>query len=196
MPVIKNVTTTDESVASACESVTDFKYFQKHPSDPTKYIQCDPWGSGRVRECGAGLVWNEWALRCDDKEVVRNMTKSQVDSGLVKLPTTAAATRVNCTQVGLPCVNGGYCVQALIGSVKCVCTNEFTGQFCESRVDFNDITHEVLNGTFSVVAYRERLQKDNITLNMSYYERYKGQLDNATYTELVGFVLFSRSNQR
>lgn len=175
----------DTSVA-ICESVTDFKYFQKIENEPTKYIQCDPWGTGKVKTCPEGLLWNEWTLICDPKEKIHNMT---LDLSKFSV-TTASRPVVNCSLAGIECLNGGSCVQATSGDYKCWCRTDYTGQFCESRVDFTDITHEILNSTFSVVDYRKHLQEENLTMSISYYEKFKDQLDNLTYTELVWFLAY------
>lgn len=174
-----------------CESVTDFKYFQKIENEPTKYIQCDPWGTGKIKTCAEGLFWNEWTLVCDLKENIRNMT---LDLSKFSV-TTAARPVVNCTLVGMECLNGGQCVQATSGDYKCACRTDFTGQFCESRVDLTDITHEILNSTFSVLDYRRHLQLENLTMNMAYYEKFKDQLDNVTYTELMRYLGFYKDGE-
>jgi hypothetical protein len=169
---------------SICESVTDFKYFQKYEADPSKYIQCDPWGTGKVKSCPEGLLWNEWTLKCDAKDHIRNMT---LDLSKFSV-TTAQRPVLNCSVVGMECHNGGSCVESASGLYKCACRSDYTGQYCESRVDLTDITHEILNSTFSVAEYRHRLHEENITLGIHYYERYKDQLDNQTYTELINYL--------
>jgi hypothetical protein len=175
-----------------CDSVTDFKYYQKHPSDPSKYVQCDPWGSGHVKQCVEDKLWNEWTLKCDVKENIRNMT---LDLSKFSV-TTAGQPRVNCSLVGMECLNGGSCVQsATLGEYKCACRTDYTGQFCESRVDLSDVTHEILNGTFSVVNYRKRLLDENVTMSVSYYEKYKSQLDNLTYTELMNYLTMYKDGE-
>lgn len=175
---------------SICESVTDFKYYQKYESDPSKYIQCDPWGSGHVKQCAEGKLWNEWTLECDVKEHIRNMT---LDLSKFSV-TTAGQPSVNCSLIGMECHNGGSCVQSTSGDYKCACRSDYTGQYCESRVDMSDLTHEILNGTFSVTDYRQQLQKEHLVMNASYYEKYKDQLDNVTYSELVSLYFNHSKN--
>jgi len=171
----------DSEIVSLCESSTEFKYFIPYPNDETKYVQCDPWGTGSLKSCKKGLVWNMWSLKCENRENIRNLT--------FNFP-TQEIKQVNCSLVGLECLNDGICQVTPSGSYKCVCRPDFSGQFCESRVDSTDLSHQILNGTFSIVDYKARLIEQNISVDASYYERYRDHLDNGTYSELMNYLTF------
>ena len=166
-----------EWIVNPCESNRQFNYFQAYPNDTSRYIQCDPWGTGLIKRCPEGLIWNMWALRCDRAENVQNSTTLTVPQPVF-----------NCSSVGYECLNSGVCTESSLGGFKCVCRPEFTGQFCESKVDLTDLTHEILNGTFSLTAFRQQLAALNITSDAAQYERYREQLDNATYAELINYI--------
>jgi hypothetical protein len=173
----------DNVTVTPCESSPEFKYYQPHPTDSTKYYICDPWGTGIVQSCEHDLIWNNWLLKCDKIATVKNMTSYYSPI----LQSNTNKTVLNCSTTEFQCLNGGICTETL-GFYKCVCTKEFTGEFCESRIDITDLTHDILNGKFSVFDYKLRLAEENITMEMDYYRRYKDQLDNVTYGELIKYL--------
>lgn len=174
--------TSQLTATGLCEA-SEFKYFQPHPTNAAKYIQCDPWGTGVEKSCDNGTVWNMWSLKCDFEANIKNLTFTMPPKSVEQ-----TAEPFNCSLVGVECLNGGVCSQSMMGSFKCVCKSEFTGEFCETKVDLTDLSHEILNGTFSVVDYKLRLIEENVTVELGFYERYKDQLDEVTYTELMKYL--------
>lgn len=169
------------NVSSLCESSTGFKYYKEHPEDRTKYVQCNPWGAGEVRSCENGTIWNSWSLRCDFEENVRNVTLAwEAEFRNASIP-------VNCTQNELECINDGVCV-TVFGRAKCQCSANFTGQFCESKVDNFDLYHEIVSGSFNASLYRQRLESEITPVKVSFYEQYESKLSKETYDELIGYL--------
>lgn len=163
-----------------CEATRNFNYYVSFPNDTTRYIQCNPWGTGVVRRCLQGTVWNMWALNCD---LAENIASSHNMTILV------APQRVfNCSMSGRECQNGGVCTESSLGGDRCVCRPEFTGQSCESRLDVTDLTHAILNGTFDIHEFRERLAELNISASADVYSRYRDQLDNVTFRALMAYM--------
>lgn len=176
--IVDDILNRTQFPTNPCDS-KNFNYFQSHPTDAHKYVQCDPWGTGTVKKCNEGMIWNMWSLKCDMPENVRNMTS-------LSLPVKV----FNCSLSGSECLNEGVCTESETGgaSSKCVCKPEFTGQFCDSRIDSSDLTQEIMNGTFSLAAFRQSLTSMNITSDPEQYTRYKDQLDSVTYTELMNYI--------
>lgn len=159
-----------------CDTRRNFNYYVVYPENPSRYIQCDPWGTGVVRTCVDGTLWNMWALRCDLASDIHNMT--------LVLPKRV----FNCSLSSMKCLNEGVCTESTLGGDRCVCKPEWTGLNCETRVDTNDLYHEIMNGTFSIHRFRLELEALNITSDVSTYEVYRSQLDNATFGELMRYM--------
>lgn len=174
---------TTEWPQNPCASTRNFNYYIPFPNDTDRYIQCDPWGTGIVKQCEEGTVWNTWALKCDKIESVHNLT--------LVLPHRI----FNCSLTGHQCLNGGVCTESSLGGDRCICSPEFTGPMCESKVDTNDLTHEILNGTFSIHKFYEFLKGQNITVDVAEYAKYKDLLDNATYEALMEYMSLYKGTQ-
>lgn len=174
---------TTEWPQNPCASTRNFNYYIPFPNDTDRYIQCDPWGTGIVKQCEDGTVWNTWALRCDKIDQVHNLT--------LVLPHRV----FNCSLTGHQCLNGGVCTDSSLGGDRCICNPEFTGPMCESKVDTNDLTHEILNGTFSIHKFYEQLKAQNITVDVAEYAKYKDLLDNATYEALMEYMSLYKGTQ-
>ena len=172
-----------EWAVNPCETTRNFNYFVAYPNDTARFIQCDPWGTGIVKTCVEGTVWNIWSLCCEQPSNIHNMT-------------LALPQRVfNCSLSGRECLHEGVCTESSLGGDRCVCTPKWTGPSCETRVDLLDLTHEILNGTFSICEFRKRLQAANVSVDVSTYARYKDQLDNATYSELMSYMDLYEGNE-
>lgn len=52
----------------------------------------------------------------------------------------------------------------------------------------DDLTHAILNGTFSIREYVQQLAQLNITQDSTEYEKYKDKLDAQTYAELMKYM--------
>lgn len=46
--------------------------YHPHPSDPTKYLQCDLWGDTFVRSCQPSYYYNPLSHTCVDGPVIYN----------------------------------------------------------------------------------------------------------------------------
>jgi hypothetical protein len=170
---------TEEHPTNPCET-SDFKYYQPHPTDATKYYQCDPWGSFVLRTCANDTIWNRWTLKCEEPENVKNLT-SLIPVGIRR------AALFNCTATGSVCVNGGVCVNE-VGVYRCDCVGNFTGELCEMKINESDMFGEIMQGNFSLREYVNKLVKESSNMDASYYERYKKVLDEATYTKLMNYL--------
>jgi hypothetical protein len=170
-------------VNELCDLSSQFNYYISHPTDPTKYIQCDPWGTSEVRTCLNGTIWDSWSYTCALKENIKNITV-QFPSGTSK---AKSSIPVNCTANEVECLNGGYCMLAY-GEPKCVCSSLYTGEFCELNINYSDLYHQILSGNFSIEEFKKRLYEENVTTDKSYYEKYRSKLDNVTYSALVKYL--------
>lgn len=175
-----------KQILAVCESTVEFKYYQPHPTDRTKYIKCNPWGTGLIIECNSGSIWNEWSSKCDLAENFKNVTFDFSTAQV--LSSVAQVTSANCSLV--ECLNGGVCVD-----FKCKCGENFAGELCETQLNQVDITVDILNGTFSLEKFKLKLAAENVTLSASYYESFKDQLDNVTYAELMNYISFYGEGQ-
>lgn len=159
-----------------CGSRRNFNYYLAMPNDTSRYIRCDPWGTAVIRTCVEGTLWNTWALRCDVSTEIRNTT-------------FVMPHRVfNCSLSGQPCLNEGVCTESVLGGDRCICKPTWTGLNCETPVDINDLAHEILNGTFSLHKFRDEIDVLNVTADVSTYEAFKSQLDEAAYAELHKYI--------
>jgi len=162
-----------------CDTARSFNYYMPHPNDTRRYIECDPWGTGKVKTCAEGTIWDMWSLCCMPLDKVHNVSVSAL----------IIPQRVfNCSLSGHECQNRGVCTESTLGGDRCVCKPDWTGPMCESRVDTNDLVHEILNGTFSIHRFRDHLATLNITVDVSQYMRYRDQLDNTTFTALMDYM--------
>jgi hypothetical protein len=159
-----------------CETRRNFNYYLAMPNDTSRYIRCDPWGTAVIRTCIEGTAWNTWALRCDLSSEIRNTT--------FVLPHRV----FNCSLSGQPCLNEGVCTESALGGDRCICKPTWTGLNCETPVDTNDLAHEILNGTFSLHKFRDEIDALNVTADVSTYEAFKSQLDEAAYAELHKYI--------
>jgi len=174
----------DEKVISTlCQTASQFKYYLPHPSNSVKYVVCDPWGTGLIRSCPEGQLFDQWALKCSLLDEVRNMTFT--------MPTIEQPqTTLTCNSSESLCLNNGVCFESS-GSLRCMCSSEFTGQFCESAISSQtSLYSEIMNGTFSYREFQRQLIELNVTRNdATQYERYKEILDKDVYDELMKYLL-------
>jgi len=148
-----------------------------------------------VKQCPTGLVWNKWTLVCSLKEDIKDIS---ISAPFVKSTTVATPVEIVtnvCNSTDVDCLNGGLCTE-ISGDYRCVCTANFTGQFCETEIDMTDLYHDILNGTFSLGEYARRLSADKtVMVDMTYYEKYKSKLDNATYRQLMAYLSFYKQGE-
>jgi len=171
-------------VNELCDLSSQFNYYLPHPTDPAKYIQCDPWGTSEIRTCLNNTIWDSWSYKCALKEDIKNITV-QFPSGPSKA--NMSLVPVKCTSNEVECLNGGYCMIAY-GEPKCVCSALYTGEFCEINVNQSDLYHQILAGNFSIEDFKKRLYEENVTTDKSYYEKYRSKLDNVTYNALIQYL--------
>jgi len=167
-----------------CDGSVTFKYYQAHPTNPSLFIQCDPWGQPIVRTCEDGLVWDQWRLTCCTTESVKNSTLAQgLDFDLLN----AARALFDCNLSQYTCLNGGVCT--LNGTVsQCVCQTNFTGDLCEVKIDSTSIYSEILSGQFPFEQYKERLSAERPSDDFKYFEQFRGSLSQSTYDELLKYL--------
>jgi len=167
-----------------CDGSITFKYYQAHPSNPSLFIQCDPWGQPIVRTCDEGLVWDQWRLTCCTPENVKNSTFAQgLDFDLLN----AARALFNCNLQQYACLNGGVCT--LNGTVyQCACQANFTGDLCEVKIDSASIYSEILSGQFPFQQYKQRLSTERPSDDIKYFEQFRSSLSQPTYDELLKYL--------
>ena len=178
-----------ESEANLCDSGSKFNYYVAYPAIPSKYVVCDPWGTYEVRECPTDLVWDTLAYTCTPKE---SLTKIDFVFASAKSAFNVSQA-VKCGSTELQCVNGGSCLQ-LNDEQRCLCTPAFTGEFCESDVNTFDLFHQILFGNFSIEEYKAKIVEENVTTDISYYEKYKSKLDVITYEALINYLSLYKKN--
>lgn len=173
----------DPEIAKLCQSSSNFKYYQPYPNNASRYIQCDPWGNPIVKSCEAGQVWSSWALRCESQSEVQSSTNdlswvNQFQSG---------SQLVDCNQQVNICQNQGVCTKVADG-FRCVCSGNFTGEFCEIQVESWNVYSEIISGRFSLDRYRQILIAENQTEDSKYFEKFRDVLDSSTYEGLVKYI--------
>ena len=100
---------------------------------------------------------------------------------------------VKCVTKDLECLNGASCLQ-YNDEQKCICTPSFTGEFCESDINTYDLYHQILFGNFSIDEYKAKIVEENVTTDISYYEKYKSKLDFITYEALINYLSLYQKN--
>ncbi|RNA01541.1 hypothetical protein BpHYR1_051051 [Brachionus plicatilis] len=156
---------------SICNS-SAFKYYQEHPSNPRKYFQCDPWGDSTERECSNETVWNNWLVKCDQAHNLKNLTLNLV----------LEVENFDCTLEKNECINQGVCNNER----KCECLPQFTGEKCESQLQ--SMVEDILNQNFNLTNFKLQLSEAKNFVNATYYEKYRQQLDNSTYSKLNDYL--------
>lgn len=151
-----------------------FRYFQPHPNNASLYFQCDPWGNGTEKSCESGKVWNDWNLKCDLAENLKNLTLTLI------LPND----QFDCSSI--ECKNDGVCDQG-----QCLCTPDFSGDTCETLAE--NLSLEILNKTFNVNNFKRKLIENKLVVDIKFYEKYKDQLDSETYSKLMNYLSLYKS---
>jgi hypothetical protein len=167
---------------SPCD-VPEFKYYQPHPTDAKRYYQCDPWGTFVEKKCDVeGTIWDRWTLKCQTESKIVNITD-------IVLPTTTrrVSAGFNCTIDGQRCHHGGICVVES-DLYRCSCTVGFVGDFCETHTDDFDLYADIMSGNFSMDSYIKRIVNQNVTVDITYYERFKSILDPVTYGKIIDYM--------
>jgi len=181
----------DEGVIeSLCQTSIQFKYYLPHPSSSVKYVVCDPWGTGLVRACPEGKMFDQWTLQCSAREEIRNMTFT------MPVHKTHQTKPSACNSSESLCLNNGVCVESN-DSLRCMCSSDFTGQFCETIVSsITSLYSEIMNGTFSFRQFQRQLIELNMTnVDASHYHQYKDVLDTDVYDDLMKYLLSFRKDE-
>ena len=103
------------------------------------------------------------------------------------------SSQIRCKSTEFRCLNGGSCVE-YNNEQKCACTEQFTGEFCESDINTFDLFHQILFGNFSISEYKDKIKEDNLTTDISYYDKYKEKLDSNTYQALIDYLSLYEKN--
>jgi hypothetical protein len=198
----KNEATNDFVATSYCQKTSThgvrFQYYKVHPTDLTKYVECDPWGKGVVKACSVGRIWNQFHEMCTTPQFLadsRNQTAEFERNE--KLENTF--TGLNCNNSDYKCVNDGKCVQFEEG-YKCECTAKFTGELCEYKIVKNSVFSEILTGKFNLTKFKNELSEasmDANTITSDEMTSMKSMLDEATHKEIMTYLgLFDKSHVR
>lgn len=162
-----------------CNS-SKFKYYQEHPNNPKIYFQCDPWGNSTEHECSNETVWNDWLVKCDQVENIKNLT----------LNIAFKLKEFDCTLDRNGCLNQGVCSEER----KCICLPEYTGENCESEIQ--SIVEDILNQNFNLTSLKQEFSQSKTFVNASYYEKYYHFLENDTYSKLNDYLNMYEDNIR
>jgi len=181
LAVEQTFNTSEWNGVNPCEATRNFNYYVAFPNDTSRYILCNPWGTGELRQCSApNSAWNMWTLRCERPDSIRNLT--------LALPLLPHAV-FNCSLSGHECHNGGVCTESSLGGDRCICKPEFTGPACESHLNATDLIHEIMGGNFSIGAFRQHLAEFNISTSADQYAAaYRDHLDNVTFGALAAYM--------
>jgi len=127
-----------------------FQYYKPYPNDQTRYVVCDTWGRGTVRECSEGRLWDQFYEVCSVPSVIedsQNMTRYMEE--LSKLQVSES-----CNSTLYSCINGGECVERE-AEWECVCPRAFTGPYCQFRVEEGSIFSAIMTNTFNYTKFEE-----------------------------------------
>lgn len=126
------------------------QYYKPYPNDQTRYVVCDTWGRGIVRECSEGRLWDQFYELCSVPSVIQdsqNMTRYVEE--LSKLQISES-----CNSTLFSCVNGGKCVEQE-SEWRCVCPRAFTGPYCQFRVEEGSIFSAIMTNKFNYTKFEE-----------------------------------------
>jgi len=169
------------------ENTESFQYFKSHPTDPSKYIECNPWAEGTIKNCPVGRIWDQFHEICSTPEVYKvgqNLTEQFHQSELLE----KSYSQLNCNNSEFTCVNGGRCMP-VEESFKCECTKEFTGEFCEYKVVENSFFSMILTDKFNLTEFKqELLEKAPSTITTEEMENMKRVLTNSTHEEIMSYL--------
>jgi len=161
-----------------------FQYYKPYPNDQTRYVQCDTWGRGTVRECSEGRLWDQFYEMCTVPSVIQdsqNMT--QYFEELSKLQLSES-----CNSTLFSCVNGGKCVERE-SEWQCQCTRAFTGPFCQFRVEEGSIFSAIMTGQFNYTKFEDFAVKTGLNDTLVGNDlKALSQLTNTTHRQIIDYI--------
>jgi len=182
---------------SYCKSGEKFQYYKPHPNDETKYVECNPWGKGMIKQCPEGRLWDQFHEICSLEELYEtgmNMTREFKEFEKLE----KVVMDMNCNNSDYQCVNGGKCEEGEFG-FECVCAKEFTGDFCQHETVRGSIFSEILANTFNFTLFKEELVKEglNDTITEEEMTNLNTFLKESTHKEVMEYLdLFAENELR
>lgn len=168
-----------------CTLTEKYQYFKSHPTDITKYVECDPFGKGAVKSCPEGRLWDNFHEICTIKSVVKEGEKlTEMFFELENIEKNL--TSFDCESNPDMCKNGGRCIQ---GS-RCECTDGFMGDFCMEKVVANSIYSEIMQNKFDLTEFREMLRMDKTLTKVGEKEmkNIKSFFKGSTHEEIMAYL--------
>jgi len=180
-----------------CKNDKEFQYYKSHPTDETKYVECNPWGEGMIKECPEGRVWDQFHEICSLEELYQiglNMTRDfekfeELEKTLLDM---------NCNNSQFHCLNGGRCENLEFG-FECVCTEEFTGELCQHQVVAGSIFSEIMTNKFSLKKFTEEMAREEVDDSITEQEmkELREYVKPLTHKEAMGYLdLFEKNEYR
>jgi hypothetical protein len=187
---LKNQGILDFVSTSYCKTDSKkFQYYKIHPTDPAKYVECNPWGKGTIKSCTEGRLWDQFHEMCSTPQFL-NMSKNLTAEFEKSEKLEKIYSGLNCNNSDYKCVNNGECIQFEEG-YKCECTKEFTGEFCEYKVVENSVFTEILTNKFNFTEFRDELAASPKTpsfITTEEMNNMKTLLKESTHEEIMEYL--------
>ena len=143
-----------------------------------------------MRTCSNGSIWDIWSYSCSTSNTIKKLDLTFLSKSQNVFN---ASSEIRCKSSEVGCLNGGSCVE-YNNEQKCSCTEHFTGEFCESDINTFDLFHQILFGNFSINEYKVKIREENVSTDISYYDKYKEKLDSNTYQALIDYLSLYEKN--
>lgn len=192
-------------IEKLCQPGKTFKYFLPHPSNSSRFIQCDPWGSPVIRECESGKIWDEWSVEC---RLPTDIAVPKIDWSSLNENSTLPIIDVvfDCNLPASLCLNGGVCEREPVFNAtwRCACVGNYTGDVCEVKIEDESLYSQILSDRFSIADYRKVLSElavESADLlpqsNLTFFQQYKDLVDQDIYEQMIKYVeLYSNGSIR
>lgn len=141
-----------EFIATSYCQRRGFSFYKPYPNDQTKYVQCNTWGHGLVRECEQGHLWDQFLQVCTLPSIIQdseNFTRL-----MTEIESKQSTQAQSCNNTLFTCVNGGRCVESE-SEWRCACKKAFTGPYCQFVVEQGSIFSAIMTNTFNFTQFEE-----------------------------------------
>lgn len=183
----KTKETEDFILNDYCRSEDKFKYYRAHPTSAEKYVECNIWGKGTVRECPAGRVWDQFHEICSTLDLIK--VSQNLTAEFLQLQKIDNTLEQNCNSSDFKCMNGGECV-AVEDRFECKCTKRYFGIMCENRVIKNSIFSQIMTDKFDLNEFKAELESafDSNEINKEDMTELKKIVKESTHDEIMAYL--------